>query len=216
MHMIIIGCGRMGAGLAQALTLRQHTVTVIDTNPAAFELLGGAFRGRTVVGGGYDREALIGAGIERADGLAAVTSSDDVNVVAARLARQVFRVPRVVARLYDPHKAEIYRRLGVQTIATTAWGINRIIELLTFSHLQAIQSLGSGEVDLVEAEVPHTLIGRSVQNLAVPGAVQVVAISRAGKTFLPASATVFHAGDLIHVAVQAAAIDRLRALLELA
>ncbi len=122
MRIIIIGCGRMGAGLARTLTLRGLTVTVVDSDQAAFERLGPAFSGQTIAGVGFDREVLLKAGIARADGLAAVTSSDDANVVAARLGRQIFRVPRVVARLYDPRKAEIYRRLGIQTISTTAWG----------------------------------------------------------------------------------------------
>src|SRR5690349_3535005 len=146
MRLIIIGCGRMGAGLAQTLGQHGHKVTVVDADPAAFEQLGPAFTGQTVVGVGFDREVLLQAGIERADGLAAVTASDEANVVAARLARLMFRVPRVVARLYDPRKAEIYRRLDIQTISTTTWGIHRIAELLGYSQLDAIVSLGSGAV----------------------------------------------------------------------
>ncbi|MBK9710870.1 MAG: TrkA family potassium uptake protein [Kouleothrix sp.] len=216
MRMIVIGCGRMGAGLAQALALRGHAVTVVDAAAEAFERLGPAFKGRTIVGVGFDRDVLLQAGIERADGLAAVTASDDANVVAARLARLVFRVPRVVARLYDPRKAEIYRRLGIQTISTTAWGINRITELLCYSRLDAISSLGSGEVDIVEAEISHLLDGRPIDALATPGEVQVVAISRAGHTFLPMPGAAFQEGDLVHMAVLASAIDRLKQALGLA
>ncbi len=216
MRIIIIGCGRMGAGLARTLTLRGLTVTVVDSDQAAFERLGPAFSGQTIAGVGFDREVLLKAGIARADGLAAVTSSDDANVVAARLGRQIFRVPRVVARLYDPRKAEIYRRLGIQTISTTAWGINRITELLCHPRLDAIVSLGSGAVDVVEVEIPPLLAGRPVDAVAIPGEVQVVAISRSGRTFLPMPGATFHEGDLVHLIVLASAIDRLKSALGLA
>jgi trk system potassium uptake protein TrkA len=212
MRMIIIGCGRMGAGLAQALAQRGHTVTVVDNDPAAFEVLGPAFNGKTVAGVGFDRDVLLQAGIERADGLAAVTASDEANVVAARLARLVFRVPRVVARLYDPRKAEIYRRLGILTISTTTWGIQRIAQLLCYSDLDVVMSLSSA-VDLVQVNVPPLLVGRSTQALTVPGEVHLVAIDRAGKTLLPTPETAFQEGDLLYMAVLAESADRLKALL---
>ena len=213
MKLIIIGCGGVGAGLAQTLSQRGHAVTMVDKDPVTFERLGSMFKGQTVLGGGLDREVLLQAGIERADGLAAVTGSDETNVVAARLARQVFRVPRVVARLYDPRKAEVYRRLGLQTINPVTWGINRIAELLCYSHLDTILSLGSGEVDIVEIEVPSLLVGRTVNEITLPGETQVVAISRGGKTFLPTLGTEFQAEDLLHLAMLAASADRLRTLL---
>jgi len=215
MRLIIIGCGRMGAGLARTLGQRGHTVTVVDRDPAAFERLGPGFKGQTVAGVGFDRVALLQAGIERADGLAAVTVSDETNLVAARLARLMFRVPRVVARLYDPRKAEIYRRLGVQTISTTAWGIHRIAELLGYSELDSIVSLGSGAVDIVEVVVPHLLIDRTVNDVTIPGEVQVVAVSRGGSTFLPTLGTRLQQGDLVHLSVLGGSIERLKALLAL-
>ena len=213
MKIIIIGCGKLGAGLAEALGQRDIGVTVVDREPTAFERLGASFRGETVTGGGFDRDVLIRAGIERADGLAAVTSSDEVNVVAARLARQLFRVPRVVARLYEPRKAEVYRRLGLQTISHDTWGISRSIELLCYSKLETIKSLGSGEVDIVEAEVPHLLVSRTVNDLTVPGEIHVVAVTRRGKTFLPTLGTEFQEGDLVHVALLASSAERLKAIL---
>src|SRR4030042_4895721 len=133
MKIIIIGCGRLGSGLVQDLSLRAHTVTVIDRDPLAFERLGPSFKGRTIVGVGFDRDILKQANIERTDALAAVTSSDEENAVIARLARQVFHVPRVVARLSDPRKRGIYQRLGLQTICPTMWGIQRISDLLSYS-----------------------------------------------------------------------------------
>ena len=214
MKILIIGCGRLGAGLAKTLELRRHAVTVVDKDPAAFGGLG-AFKGQTVEGSGIDWEVLLRADIERADGLAAVTASDEVNVVAGRLAVQVFRVPRVVARLYDPRKAEIYRRLGLQTITPVAWGIHRIAELLCYSRLDILHSLGSGEVDIVEAEVPPLLVGRTTSEVTVAGEIHVVAVSRGGRTFLPVSGTVFHNGDLVHLAVLGSSADRLKTLLGL-
>lgn len=216
MRILVIGCGRMGAGLAQTLSLSGHSVTVVDKDSAAFERLGPGFKGRTVAGVGFDRDVLLQAGIERADGLAAVMTSDEANVVAARLASQVFHVPRVVARLYDTRKAEIYRRLGLQTIAPVTWGILQMADLLCYSPLDTVVSLGSGEVDLVKTEVPPLLVGRTVQELTVLGEIQVVAVSRASSTFLPTLGTVFQAGDLLHLAVLGGCTDRLKALLGMA
>ena len=213
MRIIIIGCGRVGAGLARNLTERGHAVVVVDKDPAAFESLGPAFTGQTVTGVGFDRDVLLRAGIERADGVAAVTKSHEVNAVTARLARQFFRVPHVVARLHEPRKAEIYRRLGIQIISPVAWGINRIAELVCHSRLDTILSLGDGEVDIVEAEIPPLLVGRTVHELTIPSELAVLAITRRGKSFIPTLGTTFQEGDLVHLTLLAAAADRLKTLL---
>ena len=215
MRLVIVGCGRVGAGLARTLLGRKHSVVVVDKDPAAFEKLGDKFTGQTIAGIGFDREVLLQAGIGRADGLAAVTASDEANVVAARIARDVFHVPRVVARLYDSRQAEIYRRLGLQTIAPTDWGINRIADLLLYSPLESVYSLGAGGVELVEAEAPQLLIGKIVRDLTVAGEIHVVSISRGNKTFLPTLGTIFQAGDLLHLAVLTTSASRLRDLLGL-
>lgn len=215
MKFIIIGCGRVGAGLARTLSQRGHAVIVVDKDPLAVTGIGSAFKGQTVIGSGFDRDVLLQVGIERADGLAAVTGSDEANAVIARLARQVFRVPRVIARLYDPRKAEVYRRLGLQTINPVTWGIHRIAELLCYARLEPIVSLGSGDVDLVETEISPLLVGRTVNEVTIPGEVHVTAISRGGKTFLPTLGTTFQEGDLLHVAVLATSANRLDALLTL-
>lgn len=213
MKIIIIGCGKVGAGLAEVLSIHGHGVTLVDQDPGAFERLGQSFRGETVAGHGFDREILLRAGIERCDGFAAVTASDEVNLVAARAARQVFHVPRVVARLYDPRKAEIYRRLGLLTISPVTWGINRIVELLCYSRLETVMSLGSGEVDVVEAEVPHLLVGRTVNELTVAGEIHAVAVTRQGKTFIPTLGTELREGDLVHLALLASSAERLKILM---
>jgi trk system potassium uptake protein TrkA len=213
MKIIILGCGRVGSGLALNLSDRGHTITVIDKDPLALESLSAAFQGRTLQGGAFDRDVLLQAEIERADALAAVTGSDEVNFVSARLAKQIFHVPRVVARLYDPRKAEIYRRLGLQTINPITWGIHRLAELLSFSHLDSILSLGSGEVDIVEAEAPLLLTGRTVNELTLAGEIQVAAITRGGTTFLPTLGAVLQEGDIVHLVVLASSTDRLKKLL---
>jgi len=213
MKFIIIGCGRVGAGLAKTLAGRGHSVVVVDKDPFAFEKLGDKFKGQMVSGIGFDREVLLKAGIERADGLAAVTASDEANVVAARIARDIFHVPRVVARLYDMRQAEIYKRLGLQTIAPTGWGINRIADLLLYSPLEIVFSLGSGDVELLETEIPQLLIGKIVRDLTVPGEIHVVSITRANKTFLPTTGTIFQEGDLLHLAVLATSTNLLKDIL---
>lgn len=212
MKILVVGCGRMGSGLVEAMQRRGHLVTAIDTQATAFDVLGSAFHGQTLLGNGLERTVLVKAGIERADGLAAVTNSDEINIVVARLARTVFHVPRVVARVVEPHKAEIYERLGVRTIATTTWGIGRMANLLSRSDLNVIATLGN-EVELVEAEIRGTLAGRTVFHLTIPGEVQIVAITRGGKTFLPSTNTALQAGDSVQIAMVAASADRVKALL---
>ena len=213
MKSIIIGCGRVGAGLAQSLCQRSQSVTVVDQDATAFERLGTGFTGQTIVGTGFDRDVLLHAGIERADGLAAVTGRDETNVVLARLARQMFRVPRVIARLHDPRHAEVYRRLGIQTMTPLTWGIQRLAELLCYAHLNTTLSLGSGEADIVEVELPYLLVGRTVNELTLVGEIQVAAISREGHTFLPTLGTVLREGDLLHLVVLATSATRLTTLL---
>lgn len=215
MLFIVIGCGRVGSGLAQNLNQRGQTVTVVDSDPDAFSQLGPAFRGQKVVGVGFDRDVLLRAGIERADGLAAVTASDETNVVTAQVARQVFRVPKVVARVNHPRQAAIYHRLGLQTISPMIWGINRIADLLCHSQLDTILSLGNGEVDLIQVDIPLALVGKSVRDITVLGEISVVAITRSSKAFLPTQGTVFEVGDQAHIAVMSSASERLNALLGL-
>lgn len=213
MKVIIIGCGRVGASLAHALSQRGDTVTVVDSDPSSFERTGPAFKGKTISGVGFDRDVLIRAGIEHADALAAVTASDEANVTTARLARQVFKVPRVAARVYDPRKAEIYHRLGIQTISPVAISTQRLADLLGYSPMGSSASLGTGEVDIVDVDIPHPFIGRAASELISPGEFQLVALTRDGRTFLPALGTVFREGDLAHLAVQSPSIERLKSLL---
>jgi trk system potassium uptake protein TrkA len=213
MKIVVVGCGRAGAGLATELSKRGHHVTVVDHDLDALKRLGSGFKGRTLVGVGFDRDVLVEAGIEKADGLAAVTASDEANVVAAQVARHIFHVPRVVARIYDPRQAEIYRRLGLQTIAPTTWGVHSIADLLCYSQLDAVLSMGSGEVSVVQAEISPLLVGRVVNALDIAGEARVISITRNGKAFMPTLGTTFEAGDMVHICVASSATDRLNMLL---
>ena len=168
MHVIIVGCGRVGASTAAALARAGHEVVVIDRNPDAFRLLPPNFSGRTLVGNAFDREVLEEAGIREADALVAVTSGDNTNAVAARVAKEVYRVPDVVSRIYDPQRAEIYRRYGVQTFAPTAWSASKIVELIVSPNLEREKTFGNGEVQLIAAWVPAHLVGKPVNDLASP------------------------------------------------
>lgn len=212
MKIIIIGCGRVGSGLARMLSNRGHQVTIIDSDPLAFERLGKSYKGKTIVGIGFDHQSLLDAGIEKADAFAAVTASDEANAVAARIAKNVFRVPRVAARIYDPRKAEIYRRLGMQTVSPVALGISRMASLLSFNDLAVTEGLGNGEVKMVDIDTPAILIGRKITELTIPGEIHVIAISRKGKTFLPLGEAAFEEGDIIHLAVLSSSQDRLKSL----
>ena len=215
MKVIIMGCGRVGEQVSHLMIQEGHDVAIIDYDTVALERLGPHFKGRKVSGIGFDRDVLVKAGIEQADAFAATSSSDNANIVAARIARNVFHVPKVVARLYDPRRAEIYRRLGLVTISSTVWGAERIHELLTHADLDPVLTVGNGEVALITVETPARLIDRTVNNITVPGEVGVVAIAREGKGLIPALGTQFRAGDLIYFVVLASAMERFESMLGL-
>ncbi|HWS30283.1 MAG TPA: TrkA family potassium uptake protein [Clostridia bacterium] len=212
MRMIIVGCGRNGSGLAEVLSKMGHIVTVIDSSASAFKALGPAFRGETVEGVGFDRDILLKAKIDRTDALAAFTASDESNAVIARIATEIYHVPKVVARLYNREKAEIYRRLGVQTLSSTTWGIKRAADMLCYSPLNTVFNLGNGDVELVEIEVPLLMVGYHIRDLTVPGEVHVVAIMRGNKTFLPTTGTVLEKDDMLYIAAAASSSGRLKKL----
>jgi len=215
MKVIIMGCGRVGVQLARLLVDDGHQVAVIDYDASALTHLEPNFKGQKIVGVGFDKDVLIKAGIEHADAFAAASSSDNANILAARIAHNIFHVPRVVARLFDPQRAEIYRRLGMLTISSTTWGAERIRELLTSAEIDPIHSFGSGEVSLVNIEVPAQLVGRMVKDLTVTSEIAVVAVTRQGAAFIPTLGSQFKDGDIIHVAILASALDRFKTLLGL-
>jgi trk system potassium uptake protein TrkA len=208
MKIIIIGCGRVGAGLAKSLSLKGVDVAVIDKDPRAFEALGKTFKGSTHVGIGFDEYVLKEAGIMQAEGLAAVTASDEANLVAARLAKTVFKLPRVAARVYEPQKAKIYRRLGIQTVSPVTLGIERLASTLSNAMLNVERRIGAGQVALVDADVLPVMEGKTAGSISIPGEIQVTAITRNGRTFLTDSETVLKPGDLVHLLVTSGSGDR--------
>jgi trk system potassium uptake protein TrkA len=216
MKVIIIGCGRVGEQLARLLVDEGHQVSVIDYDANALARLGPNFKGQRIIGVGFDRDVLIKAGIEQADAFAAASSSDNANIVAARIAHNIFHVPRVVARLFDPQRAEIYRRLGMLTISSTTWGAERLREVLTSAEIDPLVSFGSGEVSLVSIEIPPHLAGRMVKNISVSAEIVVVAITRQGAAFIPTLGSQFMEGDVVHIAFLASALERFKTLIGLA
>lgn len=213
MKLIVVGCGRQGAQLVHLLSQMGHAVTVVEAEEENLKRLGPNFKGQVIHGVPFDRQNLINAGIERADGLAAVSNSDDANIVTALLARNIFRVPNVVARVYDMRQLDIYGRLGLQTISPIELGAMHIVHLLTHKDIDTVMSFGNGELEIVRISVPASAVGRQVADFSVPAEVQVVAITRQNKAFIPTLGTQLLAGDLLHVAVMASSAGRLPVLL---
>lgn len=216
MKVIIVGCGKLGSGLALNLVKKGHQVTVIDSRPEAFELLGKDFQGDTIVGVGFDKDILEKAQIGMSDAIIACSKSDEANALIGRISRNVYKVPRVISRLYDPRKAEIYRSLGIQTISTTSWGVLRATEMLSYTQLDSVLSLGNGSVELVRIETPPLLVGKTVNELTSLGEFHVVAISRSNRTFLPTAGATLHKHDIIYISVLASSVKRLKSLLSMA
>jgi trk system potassium uptake protein len=215
MKIIIMGCGRVGSQLARQLDSQGHRVSVIDADNDALNRLGPDYKGVKIRGIGFDREVLLAAGIEEADAFAATSPSDNANIIAGRIASNIFHVPRVITRLYDPRRAEIYRRLGLVTISMTSWGAQRINELLTHTNLEPMFYFGRGEVSLVAIETPSHLVGRTVSQVTVPGEVHLVAITRHGQALMSTLGTELSQDDLLYFAVLASAMDRFESLLGL-
>jgi trk system potassium uptake protein TrkA len=215
MKIIIMGCGRVGEQLSLLMAGEGHDVVIIDQDQDALNRLQPSFPGQKIKGVGFDRSVLVRAGIEQAEGFASTSSSDNANIVAARMARNVFQVPRVVARLHNPRRAEIYRRLGLVTISSTTWGARRISELLTHSDLAPVVSFGSGEVSLLDIELPPNFAGRTVKDLTVAGEIAVAAVTRDGHAVMPSLGFELADRDTLHLVVLASAMSRLEALLGL-
>jgi trk system potassium uptake protein TrkA len=211
-RVVVVGCGRVGAGLAAGLAGTGDVVAVVDKDPKAFERLGEDFTGQTVEGIGFDRDVLERAGVVRADALVAVTGGDNSNLVAARVARDADRVPRVIARIHDPRRAALYEELGVVTVSSTGWALRRIRDHLEHRTLKEEQTFGRGEVSLLRLELPQHLVDRRVADLEGEG-LRVVSVTRRGGAFVPGPDTVLAEGDVVRLAVAADSRNRLDDLL---
>ena len=216
MHFVIMGCGRVGSTLAHSLEKQGHDVAVIDQDESSFRRLGASFEGRRVTGVGFDRDTLREAGIKTAQAFAAVSSGDNSNILAARVARETFGVQNVVARIYDPGRAEIYQRLGIPTVATVTWTSDQMIRRLLPAGAAPLYRDPSGHVVLAEMPVHRGWIGRRVDDVAAAGGVRVAYLTRLGDGLVPDASTLLQDGDHLHVVVAESHLQRAEAALETA
>ncbi len=199
MHVVIMGCGRVGSALAQTLEERGHTVAVVDQDPTAFRRLGSGFTGRRVTGIGFDQDTLREAGIEEAGAFAAVSSGDNSNIIAARVAREMFGVENVAARIYDPRRAEVYQRLGIPTVATVKWTADQMLRRLLPSGAEPLWRDPSGGVQLAEIPASDGWVSHRISTMEEESGVRVAFLTRLGEAMLPGADTVLQEGDLVHV-----------------
>jgi trk system potassium uptake protein len=214
MHVVIIGCGRTGSALAARMDAEGDQVSVIEIDDCAAARLPTGFGGVFLHGDGVHTQMLEAAGIQRAEALVALTASDTANIVAARVARHAYRVPRVLARLHDPTHAQAYHELGIATIGSVQTTVNRVVQLLHHLTLEPQQTFGNGETLLVRSTIPDYLGGRRVSELNVPGEIGVVELSRHGRSRIPEATTTLEPGDVLSFVVAAGSIGRLHSFLD--
>src|SRR2546423_3978378 len=213
MHVVIMGCGRVGSELTLQLGKAGHDVVIIDKKPEAFDRLPPGFDARTIVGLGFDRDILEEAGIKEADAFIAVSNGDNSNIVSARVALEHYHVPNVIARIYDPQRAEIYQRLNIPTVATTTWGVKQIMLMLMHPREEIKESLVGGDLFRMRVPVPDHLIGKSVSQLNEDGKVLVAGVDRMGSGFIPVPSSTFQQGDVVQLILQKDGLDILDELL---
>lgn len=208
MRVIVLGCGRLGSRIANTLDADGHRVTVLDRDSRAFEKLRQSFTGEAIVGFGFDRHVLEQVRLDRADAFIAATAGDNRNIVASLAAKRRFRVPIVVARIYDPDRAEIYLAQGIRTVSPVRWSAGTIRDLLLHPAIETEEEFGNGEVAQIRVEVPPHLHDRAVQEVTIPGDIAVVVIVRSGRALLPTLGTRFQAGDVARFVVAHEAYSR--------
>ena len=214
MRVIIMGCGRVGSELSNELVDDGHDVAVIDKNPEAFHRYPPGDGARTVVGLGFDRDVLEEAGIKDADAFVAVSSGDNSNIVSARVALENYHVPKVVARIYDPRRADIYERLNIPTVATTRWGVKQIQLMLLHDRQEIRETLGGGELLRMRMPVGPHMVGKPATSFNVPGKILIAGVSRGGGGFLPTDDSTVQAGDYLVVMLTKDGMDTLDEVFE--
>ncbi len=212
-HVVVVGCGRVGSELATALEEGGHTVGIIDKNRNAFRSLPDKFAGKAIVGFGFDRERLDEAGITRAGAVAAVTNGDNTNILTARIARETYEIPNVVARIYDPRRALIYQRLGIATVATVAWTTDQVMRRMFPETSSTEWSDATGTLSLIERDLPAVWAGRRLAELEQRDRFRLVALTRGGQARLCGPEVMGQEGDIVHLAVRTDARDDLERLL---
>jgi trk system potassium uptake protein TrkA len=196
-----MGCGRVGSSLATALEAAGHSVAIIDQSKEAFRRLGSDFKGRTILGVGFDRDTLLEAGIDGADAFAAVSNGDNSNILAARVARENYGVTNVVARIYDPGRAEIYQRLGIPTVATVIWASDQILRRILPGGARSEWRDATGTVQLLEVHPHLNWYGRPISELETATESRVAFLTRLGEALIPDEHTVLQDGDLVHMTI---------------
>ena len=214
MHVVVVGCGRVGSELAGLLEKDGHSVAVVDKNESAFRRLPQGFGGSSVVGFGFDRDHLLEAGVDRAGALAAVTNGDNSNILTARVAREQFGIERVVARIYDPRRALIYQRLGIPTVATVSWATDQVLRKLLPGEVKADWSDPSGKVCVVERALPIGWAGKKLAGLNEPGRFWLTAVTRLGAARIVDTGIVGQEGDELTFTAATDALDALHERLE--
>ncbi|MBM3248571.1 MAG: TrkA family potassium uptake protein [Candidatus Omnitrophica bacterium] len=215
MHIIIIGCGRVGGELAKLLSSEGHNVVIIDKNPHAFNRLGAGFNGITLVGNGFDPELLKSAGIEKADAFCAVTNGDNTNIMSSQVAKKMFNVPKVVARVYDPKRAEIYKTLGLDVISGTVLFASMLRDKIIESRFSSYL-IETGELGVIEIDISDKFKGRPVEDINMPGEFIITAvINKKRQTIIPEPRTVLEKGDKIMAVVKTASLGKIRKIFEL-
>jgi len=210
-HIVIMGCGRVGSTLAHILEDRENTVVVIDRDPEAFRRLRSSFKGDKITGFGFDRAVLIQAGIERADAFVAVSSGDNSNILSARVARETFGVQRVVARIYDPRRAEVYERLGIPTVATVRWTADQMLRKIIPEGGEPLWRDPTGKIVLAEIGYSPAWIGEQVKSIEGSTTSRIAFVDRLGQAFVPEPGTVLQEGDVLHVVAKESDLNRIAA-----
>lgn len=212
MHIVIMGCGRVGAMAATSLENHGHSVAVIDVNVEAFRRLGPDFKGLTVKGVGFDREVLEAAGIRRADAFAAVSSGDNSNILAARVVRENYHIENVVARIYDQGRAAVYERLGIPTVATVKWTVSQVLRRLLPEGSTPVWRDPTGDARLLQVHVHPGWVGRRIRELSAEADSPIPFVLRVGRGIVPDRDTIFQDGDLIYVACTTERTDAIESL----
>ncbi len=208
MHIVIMGCGRVGSSLAHSLEDLGHSVAVVDQNAESFRRLRPEFDGKRITGVGFDRDVLIAAGVEHAAAFAAVSSGDNSNIIAARVARETFGVSNVVARIYDPRRAEVYERLGISTVATVRWTVDRMLRRLLPEGSEPQWRDPSGCVVLAEISPDMGWIGRELTELEESAGIRIGFVTRLGEASIPTPSWVLQEGDVVHVLAATGDLER--------
>jgi trk system potassium uptake protein TrkA len=212
-HIVIMGCGRVGSTLAHILEDRGNSVAVIDRDPEAFRKLRVSFKGSRVTGVGFDRDVLIQAGIQEADAFAAVSSGDNSNIISARVVRESFGIDRVAARIYDPRRAEVYQRLGIPTVATVRWTADQMLRKLLPEGAEPLWRDPTGKVVLAEVAFSERWLGEKVKAVEMAAGTRIAFVDRLGEAMVPSPATVLQEGDVLHVIAHEDELDRIAEVL---